>query len=93
MPEARAPGADIIVYVCPTVGCGNHFAAPNFRPDRTDLDSPSVIHGDNGPTHGPARKTCPDCRRQGLTVNRVAYIVTQVVPLDGVLAATKRSSS
>lgn len=86
--ESIDPPGEIIVYVCPTSGCGNHYASPRFRPDQADISSPQERHSQNeggGRLAGPARQECPDCRTRGIKAVRVPYIVTAVVPLADVL--------
>lgn len=89
MPEGETPTKHIIIYICPTEECGNHYAAPNFRPDRMDMEAVQVYRGQEGERiSSHTRRECPDCRRiRGIHVERVAFIVTQVVPLAKVLKA------
>lgn len=88
MPESIQPPAGIVLYICPTKGCGNHHAAPDFRPDRADIESMQYhrSQGDGSVVASHPRIECPECRlRDGKHVKRVPYVVTQVVSLDAVL--------
>lgn len=85
--EQQDPPAQILVYVCPTRGCGNYYGDQTFRKDRTpDIDvvkSRRVEDGRRITTH--SRVECPDCRANGKRVDRVPYLVTSVMPLDAVV--------
>lgn len=88
MPESIEPPAEVVVYICPTEGCGNYFAAPDFRQDRADIESMQYHRSQNDGTQVAShpRVECPDCRlREDRHVNRIPYVVTQVVPLGKVL--------
>jgi hypothetical protein len=91
MPEAVEPTASVIVYICPTKGCGDYYAQPAFRPDHTDLTTVQVRRSQNDGSKvlSHARIDCPQCRAKGKRVARVGYIVTQVVPLDAALKALR----
>lgn len=85
--ESEDPPQSVIVYICPTPGCGNYYAARDFRPDRTpDIDVPQIKRGPHN-EHLPsfARTECPDCRNRGQRVVRVPYIVSQVIDLRKVI--------
>lgn len=86
-PEAVECTVPVIVYICPTEGCGDHYASPDFRPDRADLDSKQTRRSQNsgGVEETHPRKQCPACRTRGKSVDRVPFIVTQIVPLNKVL--------
>lgn len=88
-PEATPPPKKIVVYVCPTEDCGNYYAAPTFIPARTDLKKMQHHRSQNDgaleASH--TRLECPDCRTiRNLHVERVPYVVTQVVSFDAMLA-------
>jgi hypothetical protein len=82
----RKPDEQIIVYICPTEGCENHYASNKFKPGDPGLITPSRRRTDDGvELDGPTRLECPDCRARGITVSRVPYIVTMVLPLSEAL--------
>lgn len=87
-PEAVEPPTHIIVYVCPA-GCGHYYGAPNFRPDKTNLESQQSRRDFSGTVLTHKRIECPNCYAQGKTVRMKGYIVTQVVPLDAAVKAHK----
>jgi hypothetical protein len=82
----RKPDEQIIVYICPTPGCQNHYASNHFKPGDPGLTAPSKRRTEEGEIHdGPSRLECPDCRAHGVRVNRVPYIVTLMLPLSEAL--------
>lgn len=88
--EAIDPPVGIIVYICPTPGCGNFYSARNFRPDRDPkIEQPQTRRSQNDGqiTDGPPRIECPDCRTRGITAERVPYIVTAVIKLQAAVRA------
>jgi hypothetical protein len=90
--ESVSAPKHIIVYVCPTDGCENYYASPEFRPDRTDVSAMQFHRSQDGesvPSH--TRSSCPDCRVRGKKVERVPYIVTQVVLLDDAVSAYRKA--
>lgn len=84
--------AEIIVYICPTPGCNSHYAAPDFRPDRANIERIQYARNQNDGKQTPShnRIECPTCRTtRGVRVQRVPYIVTSAVPLDTVIEAMR----
>lgn len=78
----------VVVYLCPTKGCGNYYGNTTFRKDRTpDIDVVMERRGsESGERHKTyARTECPDCRTRGSRVKRIPYLVTAVIPLDAVV--------
>lgn len=79
----------VVVYICPTKGCGNYYGNTTFRTDRTpDIDTVmerrTSESGEKLKTY--ARTECPDCRsRTGARVKRIPYLVTAVIPLADVV--------
>lgn len=87
--------APVILYVCPTPGCGNHYAAPEFRPDRQSIEAMQFARSQNdGSVHeAHTRIACPACRvLRGLAVDRVPYVVTGVVPLAEVMEELEKAA-
>ena len=92
-PEAEHPPAEVIVYICPTKGCGNYFASPDFRDDRSDIRTPQEHRSQDGSkTKTHARVECPDCRARGKKVKRVPWVVTEVVNLDRMVAHVQKEA-
>lgn len=95
LPESEAAPAEIIVFICPTKGCGNHYASRNFRPDRTDIEA--IQHhrsqNDGSKVDSHSRIECPDCRvLRSIRVDRIPYVVTQVVGLQKIIDAQKKNA-
>jgi hypothetical protein len=89
----ETPSVHIIMYICPTPGCGNYYAAPMFRPDRTpDLEKSQTRTVEGVKSVIWPRTECPDCRQKNKHVLRVAYLVTGVVPLKSVIAQAKKNA-
>lgn len=90
--EPREPTTQVIVYICPTPGCGNHYASQNFRSDRSTIEAMQHRRGQNDgeQVQSHTRVACPSCRLlRGIDVQRVPYVVTQVVPLSALLSKQK----
>jgi hypothetical protein len=54
----------VVLWVCPTPGCGNYYASSSAG----ELDTEWNHDAKGKPTS--ARAQCPDCNRRGTRVNR-----------------------
>lgn len=90
MPDQKPP-TDIIMYICPRASiCGNFYASPEFRPDRTsDLARRQQRRSEMGTKETHSRLECPTCRARGIFVDRVPVIVTTIMPLEEALVNVK----
>lgn len=71
----------IVIYACPTEGCGNYYGSSSAR------DLTQEITGQFGqnferrpPEMWHSRAQCPDCRAQGKQVERVPVVLNIEVP-------------
>lgn len=68
----------VVLWVCPTPGCGNYYGTSGTG-DLTKILNKSIT---NNPTF--PRSTCPDCHRFGRgTVERIPVTTTVKVPDAG----------
>ena len=88
LPEQIYPRCNIVIYICPTEDCGNFYAAPVFRTDRSELEQiQSARSYDGTRVESHTRLECPDCRDNGIRVRRVPYVVTAIVSLENMMKA------
>jgi hypothetical protein len=79
----QIPPASIIMYICPNVAtCGNYYAAPDFRPDRSNINAVQSRRGAERQEETFSRTACPTCRAAGIHIERRPYIVATVVSLE-----------
>lgn len=94
-PETLTPDEVIIVFVCPTPGCSDYYAAVDYQPGNQSLKDMQYKRGEDGervPLH--ARLDCPTCwLRSGTRVERVPYVVTTYVRYSDMLEATEKIAS
>ena len=86
------PAIQIIVFVCPTEGCGNYYASSIFQPGDpalTEVQKRRDEEGVKSDTH--PRVECPACRVRGINVNRVPFVVTTLLPVDIAVAEYRKA--
>lgn len=84
----------VILFICPTKGCGNHYAATTFLPGNPTLYTVQTRRAQKGgleKTH--TRLECPDCRAAGRSVDRVPYLVIEIIELSKFKALVKKRAS
>lgn len=94
--EVEQAPSKIVIFICPTEGCGNYYADPSFTPSNTEIYQMQYARmqemGVQNPTHN--RVECPACRLRGLgSVQRVPYLVAGVIPWKAIEAHAKREKS
>lgn len=71
----------IIVYVCPTPGCGNYFGSSNSGDLSTQVVAQKGANYEpRDPSRWHARSACPDCRQRGKSVEREKVVVVLAPP-------------
>jgi hypothetical protein len=92
LPESKMPEGRIVVFICPTPGCGNHYAAPSFDPDDPTLSEVQHRRNEDGERQETrSRIDCPDCYLlRNERVPRVPHIVTGVITLDTLMVAVAK---
>jgi hypothetical protein len=61
----------VIIWTCPTPGCGNYYGSSSARNLATDFNS--ARDRESFP-----RSRCPDCTRRGMAVERIAVVYSPV---------------
>jgi hypothetical protein len=89
LPERENSPKRIVVYVCPTKDCPDYYAASDFTPERADIAVMQYhrSQSDGSQVASHPRIECPLCRARGEHVNRVPYVVTEVVPYKELMSA------
>lgn len=93
----RGPPEDIVlettkkkinVYVCPTPNCGNYYGVAGMPNLSREFTGPKVedrahLEEATGSQMRHTRAECPDCRANGIFVERVLVAMIAVVPQIG----------
>ena len=92
--EGFKPDIGIVIYICPTEGCENYYASTTFRTDRSNIEEMQFARNQNtGTSHSTHNRIeCPDCRERGMAVQRVPYIITEVVSLEKAMEELRNAS-
>jgi hypothetical protein len=76
------------VWVCPTVDCGNYFAASGLAGRNLNTEKAQARAEDRydyklkyGRDFKHTRANCPDCRQRGLDVERQLVMLMALVPV------------
>lgn len=94
LPDGEVPTTVMVIFICPTPGCGNYFAAPSFQPDDPSLDNIQHRRVEDGVmTPIRTRRECPDCyTNYNKRVPRQAFIVSAILPYSETVKTVVRQA-